>query len=141
MAKYRLLTQEGYAKEFFEKGEIYDGKYSFHTWIYTVEELARSFPEEWEEVTEQNTIEERLVDFVHEKEGQEYPIHDLKIWTAVDFIESNNADYKEIAKELLESSNLAVDAMSEFATFQIGTHKDSFNKLKQAIKKAHESGI
>ena len=35
---------------------------------------------------EYQEIENNLIDFTHKKEGKDYPIHDVSIGTAVDFI-------------------------------------------------------
>lgn len=39
-------------------------------------------------------IENKLIEFIHKKEQKDYPIHDLSIFTAMDFIMELIKDYK-----------------------------------------------
>ena len=52
-------------------------------------------------------IENRLVDYVHKVEGKDYPIHDLKISTAVEFaIELvKNCSIPDVVKSLPQDTD------------------------------------
>ena len=54
MAKYRLLTKEGYPEDFFVEGKVYDGDDRRNPDCVVVSQVAQSYPEDWQKL---DTIE------------------------------------------------------------------------------------
>jgi hypothetical protein len=58
MAKYRLLTKDGYPEYYYVKGGCYDEDLSFSKGGCTISELACSFPNDWELISDVDDIKD-----------------------------------------------------------------------------------